>query len=604
MRSHLRHLPVFLFYAVFFLSLFAQFPLNQSIPGNCDSWLVIALSNTYLSKLTAFFSGETIGRAMYPVENVLAYGESAPGSAAVFLFFKLWGLNDHVAYYGYITAIFTLTAFGVYLLCAQFIRATPPAVFAGFAFACSNVVFAHIDDSVVFFYFPAAICLCFLFSYFRHERKTHLYLAAVAGGMTIYFSAYVFAYQSVAVFVVLLFQISRRRNVRGNTLSGNLLKGAILHVSVALPFVAYYGYVLTAVDFVIPFEPAEVVSNLSLTLHDFFLILPFNPIYGGVATPEQGVHWMWIRHYAFTGGLFFSLVLVSLLRFNREKAMLLTIAAAGLLLAFGPAIQFAGLSLPSPLAYVYRAFPMFTYLRVVIRAYFLVVMVFSILAAWGLWMISQRPLLKKWRAGWVLVGLVMVIHFLENTPFPMQAYPVGRFVSLPPEYGIFANREKPAVVLDLPARLTMDYENWDETEFDRPDDHVRRDSGRSRLRVSGGFRMFLDSHENLFEYNREIIYMNWQTRHWQHIVGGINGYFPTPRVIFQKKVMDLPKPPALQWLKRNGVTHLAFHKDMVLHGESGLLNGLRASPLLEPIVEGERMVVFRMNDDLRGKVDP
>ncbi|MBU0985943.1 MAG: hypothetical protein KKH68_01715, partial [Proteobacteria bacterium] len=51
-----KHLFPFLFYTLFFLALFSQFPLKKSLPGNCESWLVISLSNTYLEKITAFLT--------------------------------------------------------------------------------------------------------------------------------------------------------------------------------------------------------------------------------------------------------------------------------------------------------------------------------------------------------------------------------------------------------------------------------------------------------------------------------------------------------------------------------------------------------------------
>jgi len=585
----LRHLVPLLFFTLFFLSLFSQFPLDKSIPGNCDSWLVISLSNTYMDKLRACVTDEEAGRAMFPVENVLAYGESAPGSALIFIFYRLLGLNDYLAYYGYISTIFILTAFGVYLLATLYVEFRLAALFAGFAFACSNLFFAHIDDSIIFFYFLPALSIFFLVRYFREQKKEFLFISALIGGLEVYFSVYVFIYETIALMV---FFVCRFLNHPGKT-AGEVIRWCSVYGIVACPFFLYYLSVLHNLDIVIPFDPSDVITRMSLNLRDPFLILPGNLLYKGIEPPSQGVYWMFVRHYAFIGWLVILMALVSLFKLNRENVQFWIIALLGIFLAFGFTIQIGDMQIHTPYYYLYRWIPYLAFLRVTIRAYFLFSFAVSILSAMGLSLLMRWLRCTKGKSAFLLVAAVIAVHFVENTPFPLKGYPVGQYVELPEEYRAFTDGAKGSVILDLPSRFSVTYSNWNEEIFQEPSEFIyKKRKNQPGLLIDRGPQIFLESHKNLFEYNRDIIYMNWQTKHKQNIVGGINGYFPTSRVIFQRKIMDLPKREALQWLKGQGVTHIVFHKDMVFAGEESLLDNLKGSPYITNIREGERLAVF------------
>ena len=100
----------------------------------------------------------------------------------------------------------------------------------------------------------------------------------------------------------------------------------------------------------------------------------------------------------------------------------------------------------------------------------------------------------------------------------------------------------------------------------------------------------------MFTSNREIMYGIYQTKHHLNSVSGINGYFPVPRLLYQHRIEQLPDKNALLWLAKNGVTHIVFHKNMVIKKDHLTLKSLRQSSLLEPLFEDEQSVLFVLKE--------
>ena len=58
-------------YIIFFLVLFAQFPLGGKIAGNTDIPASIAFANRYLSVITAVFTGEDIVISYHKIDCIV-----------------------------------------------------------------------------------------------------------------------------------------------------------------------------------------------------------------------------------------------------------------------------------------------------------------------------------------------------------------------------------------------------------------------------------------------------------------------------------------------------------------------------------------------------
>jgi hypothetical protein len=107
--------------------------------------------------------------------------------------------------------------------------------------------------------------------------------------------------------------------------------------------------------------------------------------------------------------------------------------------------------------------------------------------------------------------------------------------------------------------------------------------------------VFSDMHLDLNGYNREIIYMLWQTQHRQNTVNGVNGYYPPSRLRIDRLGARLPEPQAIRLLYDVGVRYLVYHPRMVVRPADDILEALRTSPLLAERVETDRIVIFEIS---------
>lgn len=589
------HFRALFFYVVFFLALFIQFPLKGALPGNCDFIAFIALSNIRLQRIFSLFTNHPIGSTIFPDDNIFAYGEPYIGEGVIFALFKLLGFDDIWASYFLIAIFFALTAFGIYLLATLFVRPLF-AWCAGFAFSCSNHALANLDDAYVTFYFLPAIALYFLFR-FSNERKNYLfYGAAIVAGLQIYFSVYVFVYQSLALLIVFFFNVrfsDQKISVKDRQA---LLKGILIFLLVIAPFMVFYLSAYFMRNFV-SYADFDVVKMLRIRLFSPVYVLENNLIY-----PEM-IHFkhtyaLLVRYKAFSGIMLMILALFSLRKLNKIKWQFVIIALLGIILSIGPVYNIGQKEYLTPIGYLFLKFPFLQFLRLSMRAYFLVTLALSILAVMTLEGLPHY-LNRKFKLKTFFVALAfLLIHFFENTPFPLKAFAMRDLIQIPQDYQTFTKNLKNEVILDLPTSFKMRYLNWDELKFGDPYQFLRKKPGQPQLKIYGNTAYGYDA-DPLFDYNRNMFYMNWQAYHRLPIVLGINSYLPYSRVIFQYYIDKIPQPTALYWLREKGVTLLVFHKNMSLKGggaaDKQLLKYMENSPLLNKVYEGSQSVFFRFN---------
>lgn len=548
-------------YILFYLVLFAQFPLKNSIPGNCDTWAAIALSNTYLNEIVEILSGEDIGNSMYPVKNVFSYGEASPGCGLLFLIFRLLGFNDIYSYYFYISFIFALTAFGGFLLAKFYTKSIFPSFFAGFAFSCTNFMFANIDDSIVVFYFLPALSILYLKKYFRYSKPSHLFLSSFFGGAQAYFSGYVFLFQTIIIITLIFLywkEFLKPKKIRF------CLSYFVIYFFLASPLVIFYFSSYYGLVFENPHGGLTTTNELcSLGFANYFQVLPDNLIYQFNNTRFDGLdHWVVIRKSAFIGFLVVFLAGISFMKISKSKIELVIIALLGLILCNARTINLSGLEILSPLGVLYLVVPILTYIRIPLRAHIIFILAISILSAFGMKHLIPKTKMK----GMKRIGLIFVfclVHFLENVPVPLISYNIEKFAEIPVEYKqIFADSEN-KIILELPSRVG---------------------------KIVG------QTQDDLFQYNREFIYMNWQTQHKQNILNGANGYIPEERLQMQKFIDQLPASNALAALRAIGLDCIVFHKDMVLNDDIHTLDMLLEIKELEQVLDTERLAIFHLRD--------
>jgi hypothetical protein len=578
-------------YAAYFLLLFAQFPRAGRLPGNCDSWYAIAFTNLYLNEVRQLFGGGRSGTFMYPVPNPFAYGETSLALAVVPMLLRSVGLGEVAMYYVFITLVYAGTAFAVYLVATLYVRRRLAAGLAGLVFATSNFLLSTIDSPHTAFFGIAFLSLYFFKRYLLEGRRRDLWWSGALAGAQAYFSSYVFLLLAIILAVIVLADLGERRRRTGEIRRLALYAGAV--GAIALPFFLFYAFGLRdtfnwrpqAVLFAEfnSLDPPDLLNPMPGNLlyregHRFnhrdamalqkrigrsdpaFRTEDFALMVGASPQPAEESLWVSSRRRAFVGILPYALALVGLWRPFPGRRELLALFAVGFVLALGPLITVGRVMVPMPLYVFYEYVPGFHVFRIPSRAFALALLVLAIGAARGFeWVLARyggRP--GRGPALALLAGALVVV---ENVPFPMRSFEAAAYVHPADDYQRFFAAQRGAVVLNLPSGI--------------------------------GYGL-AGSADDLYVFNRELIYLNWQTYHRQSIVNGVNGYIPRARIATQRLIAKLPGEEAIAGLARMGVGYIAYNKKLVLPGEADLLPGLQRASSLETVSDSETTAIFRV----------
>jgi hypothetical protein len=210
---------------------------------------------------------------------------------------------------------------------------------------------------------------------------------------------------------------------------------------------------------------------------------------------------------------------------------------------------------------LYEYVPGFHLFRIPGRAFTLAILAVVIFAARGMERLLDRFGPGSRQAPYAAALLIGALVVVENVPFPMRSFEAAAYAKPPGDYLDFFRARPQTVLLNLPSGI--------------------------------GYGL-AGSADDLYVFNREIIYMNWQTYHGRDIVNGVNGYIPHARIDAQKLIAGLPAEAAIAGLARLGVDFIAFNKGVVLRGEAEMLHGLERTASLERVFDSESTAVFRI----------
>ena len=578
-------------YTTYFLALFAQFPLAGRLPGNCDTWYAIAFTNLYRNELKELLGLGRFGSFLYPVASPFAYGETSIVLALVPMLLRSLGLGDVTAYYVFVSLAYAATAWAAWRFATLYVKRRTLAAAAGLLFASSNFLLATIDSPHTAFFGLAFLSLYFFKRHLMSGRRRDLWWSAALAGAQAYVASYVFLLLALAIGVLLLANAGALRRQAGAWKWIAAYAGVV--ALAAAPFFVYYLFKLT--DH-FNWRPQAVLfaEFNSLDPQDLLSAMPDNLIYpagrrfdhrdamvlqrrlgrpdptfatedfalmaGASPRDEEESLWVTSRRRAFIGLAPYVLAVVALRRSfpgRRELALLLGV---GLLVALGPMITVAGQRVLLPMYAVYELIPPAHVFRIPGRAFALSVLAVAILAAKGLEHLLDRSGATP-RRTLAVAALAAAVVVVENVPFPMRSFEAAAYVQPPEDYLRFFAGQPGAVILNVPSGI--------------------------------GYGL-AGSADDLYVFNRELIYVNWQTYHGQDIVNGVNGYIPKSRIALQKLIARLPNDMAIASLARLGVGYIAFNKTVALPGEAALLPRLRKAASLETVVDSESTVIFRV----------
>jgi hypothetical protein len=197
---------------------------------------------------------------------------------------------------------------------------------------------------------------------------------------------------------------------------------------------------------------------------------------------------------------------------TREKWLAATTGAVGLILSFGPYITTFGWTFQGPLFYVYNL-PPFSALRTPSRFGVLTVLALCLLAAAG-----ARVLLRLGAQGRWVVGIITIGVLIDVWPGAHRRA-VMRPEQPPPPTTQWLASAPAGPTLELP---------WD--------------------------------HETMGMGGQ---YIYWSTRHWQHMVNGWGGWYPTGPFDLGVNAKRFPSPASSRELRRAAIRYVVIHLDLV-----------------------------------------
>lgn len=543
---------VFSGYLVFFLLLFAQFPLSDSLFGKTDSWYHLAISNEYGNFIWAYLSGTEVGNAYYPAECLLMYGEPAPGGALLYLLMQGLVHNPIWAFFLFYSLLFSLNSFGLFLLSKRLRISSLVAVIIGLLFSCSNYTFGHLDHQNTLSWFPAFLALERLLFYLESNKRRHLFQSALWAASTIYFSGYVFLFMGLIMLLICIFNL---RRLIGSNLSA-LISAAGLGLLIILPYVLAF---VTTSRFETAYNPGAEFNGAfhsSLFLIDLLRSLEGNLIYPLMSDIEFPL--LRVIRSANTGLTLAVLCLVGAV-VSRDRFLIL-LWLMGMIVSLGPEAEIFGRVVPLPMNPLYSYLGFESLLRTPVRAYFICLIAMLLLAGRALDLLQKRKESFKW-----LIPLFCFAFFIENIPMPFAKYDSGRYVELQQEsLSYLKSKESTGIMVYLPSSLFTD-----EQELE----------GRMN------------------EFGREQLYAYWQTQHGMNSLNGSAGFFPEGRVRSGELLTNLSSSNIGKLIDEFAVSSFVFHPNLIYRDTEQLqLAMLRDHPRLRLAFEGTEVLIFELRD--------
>lgn len=282
----------------------------------------------------------------------------------------------------------------------------------------------------------------------------------------------------------------------------------------------------------------------------------------------------------------------SMFKWNKRRRILFALfAIVGIFFACGPVFILGAKKeiFYSPLYVFYKQIPVLKFLRVTIRAYFIFLFAVSVSAA-----LSLERICQKTKKQYFVIIAFFAINFIENIPFPLKGFDASITEKVPEIYDkINQQNIEHSLILELPAEMNIEFNAEEMAKIKNPKDFIRKNKVNPEIHIvnRGEFR---DSWDDIFQYNREIIYTNWQNRHKIDSINGVNGYIPIPRMIFQYHINNLPDQKSFMFFMESGINFIVWHEFMKIKSDKISLSDLEKSPCIEKIAETTGSYLFKI----------
>ena len=500
-------------------------PARLSLNGNADAqvneWIVSWIAHTLPTHPLRLFDGNIFA----PEPRTLAYSDPLVVPALMVAPVRWLGGSPVLAFNLALIAGLTLTGLSVWFVAARWTGSVSAGWIAG-ALAAFNVHLlvrlphlqaAHAWGLPLAWYFADRLAE-------RPRARDTAWLAVVVA-LTAATSLYWLVFVSL-VLVVVAAGSGRAGSIASIAAAGAL--GTMIAAPVLWPYARFAAEGAA--------RPLEVVAQLSTTPAAY--VSSASHLYRGWSarqgTSETDVFFPGFGALVLGGfGLFIALSHDGAHR--RHGVALLVLAAAGMLLSFGPA---------TPLyRWLYRWYLPVRGLRTAARFGYLALLALALAAAYG-WASVERRLRRRWTLALTAAALAVVT--LEAWQGPVRTTP---FTGIPRLYSLLADVPGPVQLAEVPFYLPPE----------------------------------------IFQNGEYVLN---STAHWRPLMNGYSGYTPMSYRLRAERLWLFPAPYAFDTLRHDGATHLMVHLEHFGADAPAVAKALEGRPdlrLLGADREGHRL---------------
>jgi hypothetical protein len=427
-----------------------------SFPGDFDTWANLALYNDLINALKNILAGSIINTFNYPDKHSwLGFGLDF-FSGIGYAFFKLLNFSDYYAYWINFLLTLSLNGMAMFYLSSIFTQNRHINFIAGVFLISSNYTIAQFDHPNVLIWWPFILSLTNYCEYTIHSSEKNLKWFLLFATIQLLLSPVIFAISAFALCLLIV----NRLTLVGHFFSKRLLPYTMLLLSAVLIYGWLYVYFLPSLGYINKLDETTVVHrSFSATPEMLFIPLNGNLLYTTLQFRDE-----WQKYQSLFLGLLLPCLCISALLFNKKgyeaKKTIALLITIGLLLSMGSWLTIGSNTIRLPGYYLYQNLYLSYFLRLPIRAFFLVFIGLILLATQSLNLISNMAY------GKIILVFVVAFFILENVPFHDRNYKSTETLNYCKAAGFCSGPNKNcarSITLHLPSKI-LD-ENSDRREY-------------------------------------------------------------------------------------------------------------------------------------------
>jgi hypothetical protein len=436
----------------------------------------------------------------YPERFTLAFSESMIVQAATAAPLFWAGLSPVLVYNLMVMAGFTLNGWVMTWVMRRWTGDLVAAVTGGMLFAFNSNILTRLPHMQALHVEFLPLALYAWDRLLRQPRVRHAAAFGSAVALQSLTSVYLLVFTFSAVCAAVLARAGEWIGARFRQIAPLVLLAAAVAAAITVPFLLPYLWTHQTQGFERSLDDAR---SLAATVGSY------------LSSPSQLHYGLWSYRWfgnpsaLFPGVTATALAVLALARGvalrDRRARIGLAVLVCGVLLSFGP-------KLPG-YALLFTYVPIYRVVRVTSSFGYLALMGLAIVAGFG--MVELRRLLSpSRRVWWAAASIVLAFAFVEPLAAPIELVP---YKGIPRIYDLLRD-ERQAVIVELPFYT-----------------------------ASAGFQ--------------QARYMLNGTRHWRPMLNGYSGYRPESYYRNGEALAGFPSVAAIEWLRRQGVTHMFVHLD-------------------------------------------